>query len=56
MLRILTLVNIVQLAAATMFYHEPSSVAIKPEDEVSNSDFGFSFAYNSRFGGLCKFL
>ncbi|KAF9814592.1 hypothetical protein SFRURICE_001753 [Spodoptera frugiperda] len=52
MLRILALVNVVQLAAATMFYHEPSSVVIGPEDKIANSDFGFSFAYNSRFGGL----
>ncbi|CAH1645884.1 unnamed protein product [Spodoptera littoralis] len=52
MLKILTLVQVLHLAAATMFFHEPSSVIIKPEVKVRNTDFGFSFAFNSKFGGL----
>ncbi|KAH9635019.1 hypothetical protein HF086_004373 [Spodoptera exigua] len=52
MLEIWTLVNVLHLAAASMFFHEPSSVPIKPEINTTNTDFGFSLAYSSTFGGL----
>ncbi|KAF9412703.1 hypothetical protein HW555_008847 [Spodoptera exigua] len=52
MLEVWTLVNVLHLAAASMFFHEPSSVPIKPEINTTNTDFGFSLAYSSTFGGL----